>query len=706
MVSSYHLIDLLIKLTILLLFLLTKGNSVVFNFNRFEPNMPKIRFEKDAFVSDEVIQLTRNQVDASLGASYGRASHDDPVQLWDPSTKLLTDFTTSFSFVIDGRKQLWSADGLAFFIAPFDSVIPENSSGENLGLFTTESAKNSSSTGPIVAVEFDTFQNSWDPSPHHVGIDINSIVSVKTVTLNSSMIDGSRKGNASVSYSSASHNLSVFLTYAANTTQNTPGENVSLSYIVDLRKFLPEKVRVGFSAATGSGEQLNKILTWLFNSTLEISTNNTDTNSGAPSVEIPNPSLEANKGKRKGQKGLWIGLSVGFGILFCGLGLVWFMFWRNRVGRETEEEEEEDDYDISIDGELKGGSGPKRFTYSELSHATNNFSDEGKLGVGGFGVVYKGILSGSKIEVAVKRVSKGSSQGKKEYVSEVNIINRLRHRNLVQLIGWYHNKQGDFLLVYEYLHNGSLDSYLFGKKLILPWVVRHKIALGLASALLYLHEEWEQCVLHRDIKSSNIMLDSNFNAKLGDFGLAKLVDHDRDSDTTLVLAGTKGYMAPEFVSTGKASKESDVYSFGVVTLEICCGRRTILLNAEEPSQVRLVEWVWALYGKGQLVEAVDKGLLSMEFDDRQIECVMVVGLWCCHPDPTCRPSIKQVMSVLNFEAPLPNLPPKLPVPMYFVPPFNISSLDSYSSSVVTGSSTASSSTSTATFRPLLKFADP
>ena len=169
----------------------------------------------------------------------------------------------------------------------------------------------------------------------------------------------------------------------------------------------------------------------------------------------------------------------------------------------------------------------------------------------------------------------------------------------------------------------------------------------MASALLYLHEEWEQYVVHRDIKSSNIMLDSNFNAKLGDFGLARLVDHELGLQTT-VLARTMGYLSPKCLTIGKASKESDVYRFGVVCLEIACGRKPIEPRVE-PSKVRLVEWVWDLYGNDQLLEG----------------SLMVIGLWCCHPDPTIRPSIKQVTHVLNFEAPLPNLPSKLPVPMYF-----------------------------------------
>ncbi|PON98508.1 Serine/threonine protein kinase [Trema orientale] len=628
------------------LLLLTKGNSVSFSFPSFPANLAEIVFEGEAFANGP-LQLTRNDAIASLTSSVGRASYAKPVQLWDAKTRRLTDFTSQFSFTIQALNASMYGDGISFFIAPFESKIPQNSTGGLLALFSPQTAFNKSANS-IVAVEFDSFQDSWDPSSDHVGINVNSIVSEANVTWSSSIRDG-RTANAWVTYDSASNNLSVFLTYANNPIFSG---NSSLSYKVDLRDFLPEKVRVGFSAATGQSAEIHNILSWSFNSTLETADE-----------------------KGESRVGLTIGLVVGFGALGCGLVLLWYIFWRRRAAKKKEEEE----YDDSIDGEF-GETGPKRFTYRELSLATNNFSEEGKLGQGGFGGVYKGLLSESNTEVAVKRVSKGSKQGKKEYISEVTIISRLRHRNLVQLIGWCHT-QGEFLLVYEFLPNGSLDNHLFGGKPTLTWTVRHRIALGLASSLLYLHEEWEQCVVHRDIKSSNVMLDSNFNAKLGDFGLARLADHELGLQTT-VLAGTMGYMAPECITTGRASKESDVYSFGVVALEICCGRRPVERNAE-PSKVSLVEWVWDLYGKGQVLEAADKRL-SMEFDERQMESLLVVGLWCCHPDPSFRPSIKQVVSILNFEAPLPNLPSKLPKPMYFVPSLNIYSA-SYSSPDTTSS---------------------
>jgi serine/threonine protein kinase len=209
------------------------------------------------------------------------------------------------------------------------------------------------------------------------------------------------------------------------------------------------------------------------------------------------------------------------------------------------------------------------------------------------------------------------------------------------------------------MSNGSLDSHLFTQESLLIWAMRYKVAQGLALALLYLHEEWEQCVVHRDIKSRNIMLDSDFNTKLGDFGLARLVDYLKGSQTA-VLAGTMGYMAPECVTTGKASKESDVYSFGIVALEIACGKKSTSPKAPE-DQVVMVDWVWELYGIGKVLEAANPRL-GGDFDEKQMERLMIVGLWCAHLDRNLRPSIRQTIHVLNFEAPLPLLPSNISGP--------------------------------------------
>ncbi|GKV19691.1 hypothetical protein SLEP1_g29918 [Rubroshorea leprosula] len=335
-----------------------------------------------------------------------------------------------------------------------------------------------------------------------------------------------------------------------------------------------------------------------------------------------------------------------------------FFFWWKR----KENEQDVLGFDVSFGDEFGNGMGPRKFSYNELAKATNNFADDEKLGEGGFGAVYKGVLRDSSTNVAVKRISRSSKQGIKEYASEVKIISRLRHKNLVKLIGWCHEKE--LLLAYEFLLHGSLDFHLFKGRSLLPWEIRYKIVQGLASALLYLHEEGDFCVLHRDIKANNIMLDSAFNAKLGDFGLARLVDHGKGSQTTL-LAGTMGYIAPECHRKGKASKESDVYSFGVVTLEIACGRRSIEPTFDE-QEVSLVDWVWEAYRNEMLLGVADKKL-SADFNAKEMECLLHVGLWCVHPSPSMRPSIRQAIQVLNFEAMLPNLKCKVPIPNYDIP---------------------------------------
>ncbi|XBH58534.1 hypothetical protein VPH35_079947 [Triticum aestivum] len=391
-----------------------------------------------------------------------------------------------------------------------------------------------------------------------------------------------------------------------------------------------------------------------------------------------------------------IGVSSSISLLIIIGSLICFILWRRRKQAEIHEEAMEHgseegnlfDVDQAMEDDFEKGSGPKRFRYKDLVVATGNFCDENKLGQGGFGSVYRGFLNELNLQVAIKRVSKGSKQGRKEYASEVRVISRLRHKNLVQLIGWCH-EGGNLLLVYELMPNGSLDGHLYGaNNVVLPWSVRHEILLGLGSALLYLHQDWDQCVLHRDIKPSNIMLDASFKAKLGDFGLAKLVQHGRRSLTT-DFAGTMGYMDPECMTTGKTNPESDVYSFGVVLLETACGRRPVVVAQREEDAVHLAQWVWDLYGKGRILDAVDERL-GGEFDAQEMERVMIVGLWCSQLDFKMRPSIRQAVNVLRSEAPLPSLPALMPV-AYYMPPAGTQSFTS--SSVTTGSSGGTSTSS-------------
>ncbi|KAL5751236.1 hypothetical protein ACOSP7_025839 [Xanthoceras sorbifolium] len=618
------------------IFFLVFVPSVSLIHYRFDPTQNNIIYNGDAELSrsDGVIEINK----ITIRSRVGWAVYPGKVPLWDSDTGQLSDFTTRFSFVIDTLNSSTYGDGLAFFLAPVGYQIPLNSAGGCFGLFNSTQAAGGSFERQVVLVEFDTFSDTdWDPTglKSHVGINNNSVFSNVSTPWNASFHSGDT-ADVLITYNATSKNLSVSWTYLETSDSK---ENTSLFYVIDLRETLPEWVTIGFSAVTGVYTERHVLKSWEFNSTLDMK--------------------ERNKMNARSEIEM-VAVIVPVCALVVGViaGLIIFRRWkqmkRNSAANLTS---------ITDEFGRDHAEGPRRFCYSKLASATNNFSAERKLGQGGFGAVYRGHLVDLDMTVAVKKVSRGSKQGKKEYTTEVKTCSQLRHRNLVQLIGWCH-KRDEFLLVYEFMPNGSLDSHLFGKKSPLTWAVRYKISLGLASALLYLHEEWEQCVVHRDIKSSNIMLDSNFNVKLGDFGLARLVDHELGPQTT-GLAGTLGYMAPEYISTGRASKESDIYSFGVVALEIATGRRSATPMKENP-EMGLVEWVWDLYGRGELLSGIEESL-DMNFDEQQMERLMIVGLWSAHPNRSCRPSIRLAVQVLNFETAVPNLPTKMPLSINNVP---------------------------------------
>ncbi|WRX12452.1 Protein kinase domain - like 10 [Theobroma cacao] len=242
----------------------------------------------------------------------------------------------------------------------------------------------------------------------------------------------------------------------------------------------------------------------------------------------------------------------------------------------------------------------------------------------------------------------------REFVSEIASIGRLRHRNLVQLLGWCRCR-GDLLLVYDFMPNGSLDKYLFDEpKRVLSWEERFKIIKGVASGLLYLHEEWEQTVIHRDIKAGNVLLDSELNGRLGDFGLAKLYEHGQNPSTTRVV-GTLGYLAPELTRTGKPTTSSDVFAFGAFLLEVVCGRKPIEPKAL-PEELILVDWVWERWQSGAVLEVVDPKL-NGEFDELEAIVVIKLGLMCSNDALEARPTIRQVVRYLAGEVALPEVVP-------------------------------------------------
>lgn len=628
---------------LLLLVIFPCATSLSFNYNFSGADAGVLtdagilKYMEDSAAATDRIELTNT----SRSWSTGRVAHMQPVRLWEDK-KYVASFTSSFTFAIvessDGRPR---GDGMAFFVAPYTTSprempveMPQDARGGFLALFNNPN--NSANTLPrTVAVELDTNRNDgWDPpSPiiDHIGIDVNDIRSIKYENLTSGSLNGIM--SALVRYDAKAATLSATLWFVDPPRQGP----VTVSANVDLREAgLPQDAAVGFSAATGNSSELHQILAWSFESTM------TDTTTK--------------------NIGLVAGLvSGGVFILLAIAAWVGYLQYHKRKGMQLEDAEIHLDQDMDEEFEM---CGPRKFSYTELSQATQGFSEKEKLGGGGFGAVYRGFLQEQVLHVAIKKVSETSRQGRREYIAEVTIIGRLRHRNLVNLVGWCH-KSDEFLLVYELMENRSLDVHLYNSKQVLAWPTRYKIILGMGSALFYLHQECEQCVLHRDIKPSNVMLDSSFNAKLGDFGLARLVDHSRGGFTTAQVAGTRGYMDPEYVYSGRATTESDVYSFGVVLLEIACGRRPVIEHRDE-SKVVLVDWVWALHGRKMLLDAVD-ARLDGGFDAQEMERVLVVGLWCVHPDYGFRPSIRQALNVLRCEAQLPDLPPEMPVATYARP---------------------------------------
>ncbi|CAN1304151.1 L-type lectin-domain containing receptor kinase IV.2 [Linum perenne] len=297
--------------------------------------------------------------------------------------------------------------------------------------------------------------------------------------------------------------------------------------------------------------------------------------------------------------------------------------------------------------------GPHRFNFKDLYIATKGFHAKEVLGRGGFGMVFKGVMPKSKIEVAVKRISHhNSTEGVRGFVAEIVSMGRLRHRNLVSLLG-YCRRKGELFLVYDYMSNRSLDMYIHGQpRSPLEWCVRFKVMKGVASGLFYLHEGWEQVVIHRDVKASNVMVDSEWNGRLGDFGLARLYNHGSNPQTTSAI-GTWGFVAPEYARTGKATTSSDVYAFGAFLLEVACGRQP--MDSTKPlGEVMLVDWVFSCWTNGQILEAVDHNLGDV-FVREQVELVLKLGLLCSHSDPEARPSMRQVYQMLEGEMPLPDM---------------------------------------------------
>nr|GEX42936.1 G-type lectin S-receptor-like serine/threonine-protein kinase At4g03230 [Tanacetum cinerariifolium] len=285
------------------------------------------------------------------------------------------------------------------------------------------------------------------------------------------------------------------------------------------------------------------------------------------------------------------------------------------------------------------------FDFERIAASTDDFSEENKLGEGGFGPVYKGKFPGG-LEVAVKRLSINSGQGLEEFKNEVTLIARLQHRNLVRLLG-YCMKGNEKMLIYEYMPNNSLDAFIFDatQSALLNWPKRFEIIMGICRGLIYLHQDSRLRIIHRDLKTSNVLLDEDLNPKISDFGLAKIVNGKEVESNTKRIIGTYGYMAPEYALEGLFSIKSDVYSFGVVILEIISGKKK---HYECDHAISLLNYAWQLWKEGRPLDLMEQVLLESYNTDEVLKCI-IVGLLCVQEDPDDRPNMSTAVTMLTSD---------------------------------------------------------
>ncbi|VVA28731.1 PREDICTED: L-type lectin-domain [Prunus dulcis] len=615
-------------LMILTLASLAAAEDVSFTYNGFRS--ADLSVDGNAQFTPNGILVLTNDTEQQIGHAF----YPNPVTFKNSySNSNAFSFSTTFVFAIRSPLATRGGHGLAFVIAP-QRGLPGALNGRFLGLFNL--ANNGNTTNHVFAVELDTVwtEGFHDINNNHVGIDINGLKSEDSASAayyakkngglrNLTLISG-QPMQVWVDYDGTKKQINV--TLAPINVDRPHAPLISLNY--DLSSILNRTMYVGFSSATGSLPTSHYVLGWSFKM-----------NGQAQELALSQLPKLPRIGGKKISKLITIGVPVIFvSLVFLAiLGAIYAI-------RKKKFAELLEDWELEY--------GPQRFKYKELYIATKGFREKELLGRGGFGKVYKGILPTSKTEIAVKRISHESRQGMREFVAEIVSIGRLRHRNLVPLLGYCRRKR-ELFLVYDYMPNGSLDKYLYDQPMAtLNWSQRFKVIRGVASGLFYLHEEWEQVVVHRDVKASNVLLDRELNGRLGDFGLARLYDHGTDPQTTHIV-GTVGYLAPEHTRFGRATTSTDVFSFGAFVLEVACGRRPIEIKG--PLQhVVLVDWVFSCWKRGNILEARDRKLGTVIISE-EVELVLKLGLLCSHSEPSARPSMRQVVQYLESDIALPEL---------------------------------------------------
>ncbi|XP_027343325.1 L-type lectin-domain containing receptor kinase VII.1-like [Abrus precatorius] len=614
-----------VKFLVICLHILTILSSVsttefVYNTNF---NSTNINLYGNATIQNSILTLT----DQSF-FSIGRAFYPHKISTKLPNSSTFLPFATSFIFSVGPIKNFITGHGLAFVFTPSRGV-NGTTSAEYLGLFNLSNG--GTPQNHVVGVEFDTVRNEEefnDINDNHVGVDINSLHS--STSHEAGYWGGKDNKEFKVLEIKNGENYQVWIEYMhsqlnvtmAEAGKKKPRVPLICSY-VNLSEVLMDETYVGFSAATGRIVDSAKILAWSFsNSNFSI----------ADALVTENlPSFVHHKGWFSRARAIAVVVTSVFCVLIIGCGYA--VFFIHHKGDKAEEEIE--------DWELEYW--PHRISFHEIDAAIRGFSEENVVAVGGNGKVYKGVLHG--VEVAVKRIPQEREEGMREFLAEVSSLGRMKHRNLVGLRGWCKKEKGYLILVYDLMHNGSLDKRVFEceEKMMLTWEERIQVLKNVAAGILYLHEGWEVKVLHRDIKASNVLLDKNMTARLGDFGLACMHEHRGQVASTTRVIGTIGYIAPEVIRTGTASTMSDVFGFGILVLEVICGRRPI-----EEHKPGLIEWLVSLVVQGQLHSAIDGRLKAKGgYTILEAERLLHLGLLCSNSDPSIRPTMRQVVKMLE-----------------------------------------------------------
>ncbi|GFY87657.1 concanavalin A-like lectin protein kinase family protein [Actinidia rufa] len=550
--------------------------------------------KEPASINNDALQITPDS--ANQGFKFndqsGRVMYKKRFKLWvgpnGSESARVGSFNTSFIVNLSPvNNNSVTGEGMAFVIAP-DLDLTPGSDGQYLGL--TNLTTDGNDTNHLVAVELDTFKQEFDPDSNHIGLNINSVRSNANVSLTPLGIKLMSNGteaffyNIWVQYDGNNKSIEV---YIAEATQEGPypprPEKSVLSSHLDLSRVVNQYSYFGFSASTSNATQLNCVLRW--NLTVEYFSEKK-----FPLVKV----------------------SVAAGLptlaVVAAAVVLGFILRKRRIIMSNS----------SILGALKNLPGtPREFVFKDLKKATNKFDERNKLGQGG-----------------------ESIKGQDDFLAELTIINRLRHKHLVRLLGWCY-KNGKLLLVYDYMPNGSLDKHLFQEadSKLLIWTLRYKIISWFGRC--------------PPLPPQRVRSEGGF----GDFGLARALDNEKTSYAEAEgVPGTMGYIAPECFHMGKATQQSDVYAFGAVLLEVVCGLRP---GTQIGRFQFLVDWVWALHREGQLLEAVDDRL-GEDYVVEEAQRVLLLGLACSHPMASERPKTQTIVQVLSGSVPGPNVAPFKP----------------------------------------------